>query len=132
MNQPSANSSPDALMTRDGASFAGLHVTVDLFEAIELDNINFIETVMRECVVECGATLLHIHLDHFTPNDGVTGVAVLAESHISVHTWPERGFAAFDLFMCGEAQPEKAIDILEARFCAKRTAVNVFRRGLNL
>jgi S-adenosylmethionine decarboxylase len=132
VNPPSTKVSPDALMTRDGASFAGLHVTVDLYEAIELDNISFIEKVMRECVVECGATLLHIHLNHFTPNDGVTGVAVLAESHISVHTWPERSFAAFDLFMCGDAQPEKAIAILEARFSAKRTTVNVFRRGLDL
>ena len=132
MSQRSAKLHPDALMTRDGTSFAGLHVTVDLYGAIELDNISLIEKVMRECVVECGATLLHIHLKHFTPNEGVTGVAVLAESHISVHTWPERGFAAFDLFMCGDAQPEKAIAILEARFCAKRAAVNVFRRGLDL
>ncbi|MFT6841063.1 MAG: S-adenosylmethionine decarboxylase [Candidatus Azotimanducaceae bacterium] len=132
MHQPSTKLSPDALMTRDGASFAGLHVTVDLYGAVELDNIGLIEKVMRECVVECGATLLHIHLNHFTPNDGVTGVAVLAESHISVHTWPEKGFAAFDLFMCGDAQPEKAIGILEARFCAKRIDVNVLRRGLGL
>ena len=57
-------------------------------------------TVRRECIRAAGATLLHIHLHHFTPNNGVSGVAVLAESHISVHTWPESGFAAFDVFMC--------------------------------
>lgn len=132
MNDQLTRSSPDALMIRDGTSFAGLHVTVDLYEATGLDDIGFIEKVMRECITECGATLLHIHLNHFTPNDGVTGVAVLAESHISVHTWPERGFAAFDIFMCGDSQPEKAIAILEARFCAKKTAVNVLQRGIDL
>jgi len=84
---------------------------------------------MREAVVECGATLLHIHLHHFTPNGGISGVAVLAESHISVHTWPERNFAAFDVFMCGDAQPEKAIAVLEAAFTPDRCDVKDFMRG---
>jgi len=61
------------------------------------------EATLREAVLQAGATLLHIHLHHFTPNGGISGVAVLAESHISVHTWPERNFAAFDVFMCGDA-----------------------------
>jgi S-adenosylmethionine decarboxylase len=63
-----------------------------------LDDIDLIETTLRRCVDAAGATLLHIHLHHFQPN-GVSGVAVLAVSHISIHTWPEVGYAALDLFM---------------------------------
>ncbi len=119
----------DGLMQRGDSVFAGMHITVDLYDAENLDNIDFIESVMRECVELCGATLLHIHLHHFTPNDGVTGVAVLEESHISVHTWPERSFAAFDIFMCGESKPEEAVELLKQRFNAKSQKVNILCRG---
>jgi S-adenosylmethionine decarboxylase len=74
--------------------------------------------------------LLHIHLHKFSPNGGVSGVAVLSESHISVHTWPERGFAAFDVFMCGAAQPQKAIGVLEGAFKPKRVVVGEYKRGI--
>ena len=121
-----------SLMARNGESFAGLHVTVDLYGAKNLDSIQSIDGVMRECIEACGATLLHIHLHHFTPNNGVTGVAVLAESHISVHTWPERNFAAFDIFMCGDSKPEKAIRILEERLLADKVDFNVLKRGISL
>ena len=57
------------------------------------------------------ATLLHIHLHHFQPN-GVSGVAVLAESHISIHTWPDAHYAALDVFMCGSADPDACIPVL--------------------
>ncbi|MBU2098442.1 MAG: adenosylmethionine decarboxylase, partial [Gammaproteobacteria bacterium] len=92
--------------------------------------LDLMEAKFRECVEKCGATLLHIHLHHFTPNGGISGVAVLAESHISVHTWPERGYAAFDIFMCGDAQPEKAIPILKGAFKPERVIVGEQLRGL--
>jgi S-adenosylmethionine decarboxylase len=123
---------PDALMQRGDKQFAGLHLTVDLYNASRLDEVAYIESVMLECIQACDATLLHIHLHHFTPNNGVTGVAVLAESHISVHTWPEREFAAFDLFMCGTAQPERAIEILSKRFNAGSQQVDMLQRGEQL
>ncbi len=78
---------------------------------------------------EAGATLLHIHLHHFTPNGGVSGVAVLAESHISIHTWPERDYAALDVFMCGDSQPEKAIPVLERAFEPDTVEVGEHLRG---
>jgi len=120
---------PDALMTRGGETFAGLHVLIDLYDARRLDDTAYMESVMRECVEVCGATLLHIHLHHFTPNDGVSGVAVLAESHISVHTWPERNFASFDVFMCGQSVPEEAAEILKQRFSANAADISFVRRG---
>ena len=73
--------------------------------AERLDDIEHIEATLRRCVEAARATLLHIHLHHFQPN-GVSGVAVLAESHISIHTWPEAGYAALDVFMCGSADPD--------------------------
>jgi S-adenosylmethionine decarboxylase len=74
------------------------------------------------------ATLLHIHVHHFQPN-GVSGVAVLAESHISIHTWPDAGYAALDVFMCGKATPDACIPVLREAFKAQRVDVNEILRG---
>ena len=120
----------DHFITRDGVTFAGSHLIIDLWEANGLDDKARIEQAMRDAVKAAGATLLHIHLHTFTPNGGVSGVAVLAESHISVHTWPERGYAAFDVFMCGNAEPKKALKVLEQAFAPKRTVVGVHERGV--
>ncbi len=120
----------DLFMKKDGVQFAGTHILLDCWGASNLDNIDLIENALREAVDICGATLLHIHLHHFTPNAGVSGVAVLAESHISIHTWPERGYAALDIFMCGDTHPEKAIPVLEKAFDAKEITVNTLQRGI--
>lgn len=120
----------DHFITRDGFTFAGSHLIIDLWEAEGLDDKVRIEKAMRDAVDAAGATLLHIHLHTFTPNGGISGVAVLAESHISVHTWPERGYAAFDVFMCGDAEPKKALKVLEQAFVPKRTIVGIHKRGV--
>jgi len=120
----------DHFIIRDGKEFAGTHIIVDLWEASRLDDLAHMEAAMREAVDVCGATLLHIHLHHFTPSGGISGVAVLAESHISVHTWPERDFAAFDVFMCGDAQPENAIAVLQRYFEPERSNVSQYHRGV--
>ncbi|MEO1420908.1 MAG: S-adenosylmethionine decarboxylase, partial [Pseudomonadota bacterium] len=78
----------DHFIVRDGVEYAGAHVIIDLWGAENLDDLALMETAFRDVIETCGATLLHIHLHHFTPNYGISGVAVLAESHISVHTWP--------------------------------------------
>ncbi len=114
---------------REGVSFAGTHLIVDLWGASRLDDIDFIEETMRACVDAAGATLLHIHLHHFTPNQGVSGVAVLAESHISIHSWPEYGYAAMDIFMCGDAKPQRAVDVLREAFQPERVDVGEHLRG---
>ncbi len=119
----------DHFVQRDGLEFAGTHLIVDLFEARTLDDLAYMETTLRDAVAVADATLLHIHLHHFTPNGGISGVAVLAESHISVHTWPERAYAAFDVFMCGGAQPQKTIAVLEAAFAPARLEVTEHLRG---
>ncbi len=119
---------PDHFATRNGVRCAGVHLIVDLHGAKRLDDIEHIEATLRRCVEAARATLLHIHLHHFQPS-GVSGVAVLAESHISIHTWPEAGYAALDVFMCGSADPDMCIPVLREAFSAKRVGVNEILRG---
>jgi len=108
---------------------AGAHLIVDLYGADRLDDLDHIEATLRRCVMAAGATLLHIHLHHFEPNGGVSGVAVLAESHISIHSWPEANYAAIDIFMCGNANPDACVPVLREAFVAKRVAVSELLRG---
>jgi len=118
----------DHFAIRDGVRCAGVHLIVDLHGAKRLDDIDHIEATLRCCVEAAKATLLHIHLHHFQPS-GVSGVAVLAESHISIHTWPEAGYAALDVFMCGSANPDACIPVLREAFSASRVGVNEILRG---
>jgi S-adenosylmethionine decarboxylase len=122
----------DFFIERDGERFAGTHLIVDLWGAEGINDLAYVEDTLRACVVAAKATLLHIHLHHFTPNDGISGVAVLAESHISIHSWPESGYAALDIFMCGEAEPHRAIEVLRERFSPSAVAVEEHRRGRGL
>ena len=119
----------DYFVERDGMKFAGMHLLVDLWGAARLDDPQHIDAALREAALIAGATILHSHFHHFTPNGGVSGVVVLAESHISIHTWPERDFAAVDIFMCGACDPHKAIPVLKAAFSPARIDVNEQRRG---
>jgi len=119
----------DHFVMRNGVRCAGAHLIVDLYEADRLDDIDHIEDALRRCVAAAGATLLHMHLHHFEPNGGVSGVAVLAESHISIHSWPEANYAAVDIFMCGTANPDACIPVLREAFAARRVAVSELLRG---
>ena len=119
----------DHFTRKDGQIFAGTHLIIDLWGAEGLDCLERMEAAMRACIDECNATLLHIYLHHFTPNGGISGVAVLAESHISVHTWPEKDYAAFDVFMCGSSDPYGAVEVLGRYFHPSRSEVVEERRG---
>ena len=120
----------DHFVVRNGVRCAGVHLIVDLYEAERLDDVDHIEAALRRAVAAASATLLHIHLHHFEPNGGVSGVAVLAESHISIHTWPERDFAAIDIFMCGACDPYRSVPVIEAAFRPRSMELNEQRRGL--
>ncbi len=121
----------DHFIRRDGAVYAGTHLIIEVENGHGLDDEARIETAFRDCVTACGATLLHIHTHKFSPQ-GVSGVAVLAESHISVHTWPEIGYGAFDVFMCGDADPWQAIGVLKRAFGTETVRVKELRRGEGL
>ena len=118
----------DHFAMRHGVRCAGVHLIIDLHGAQGLNDIDLIERTLRRCVDAARATLLHIHLHHFQPT-GVSGVAVLAESHISIHTWPDAGYAALDVFMCGNADPDACVPVLREAFQAERVEVNEILRG---
>ncbi|HEY9566969.1 MAG TPA: adenosylmethionine decarboxylase [Thalassobaculum sp.] len=120
----------DHFVKRDGLTFAGTHLIIDLWGAKRLNEIEHIEAALKDCVAAAGATLLHVHLHHFSPNGGVSGVAVLAESHISIHTWPECDYAALDVFMCGDARPHAAIEILKRAFEPTTVNLGEHKRGM--
>jgi S-adenosylmethionine decarboxylase len=125
---PSAEVRKDFFVERNGESYAGSHLIIDVFGASRLDDQAHIERTLTACAEQAGATLLHIHT-HRLPANGVAGVAVLAESHISVHSWPERGFAAFDVFMSGGANPHAILDVIRDAFAAREVVVKEHRRG---
>ena len=121
----------DHFAVRNGVRCAGAHLIIDVYDGKRLDDIDHIEETLRQCVAASGATLLHIHLHRFQPN-GVSGIAVLAESHISIHTWPDAGYAALDVFMCGSASPDACVPVLREAFKANRVAVSELLRGQGL
>jgi S-adenosylmethionine decarboxylase len=120
----------DYFVVRDGQTFAGMHLLVDLWDAHDLGDPAHIDANLKRAALAAGATILHSHFHHFSPNGGVSGVLVLAESHISIHTWPERDFAAIDIFMCGECDPHKSIPVLREAFTPGRVELSEVRRGL--
>lgn len=120
----------DYFVSRDGLNYAGTHLLIDLWNARHLDDPEVVEGALREAVEACGATLLHLHLHHFSPSRGVSGIAVLAESHISIHTWPERNYAAIDIFMCGGCNPYAAVPVLRRRLGTESLQLSEQKRGV--
>jgi S-adenosylmethionine decarboxylase len=122
----------DFFVKKDGLEFAGIHLLIDLSGATRLDDLETVEAALRESAIVSGATILNVDLHHFEPNGGISGVVVLSESHISIHTWPERSFAALDIFMCGDCNPYKAIPVLKKAFAPSAIQLTEHRRGLQL
>ena len=106
MTVPSTPSAPEP--------YDGRHLIADLHGCLaRLDDAPAIETMLRAAATAAGATVIGMHLHHFGPGQGVTGVAILAESHMSIHTWPEHAYAAVDIFMCGRSNHiDAALDVI--------------------
>lgn len=119
----------DYFVEKDGVKFAGMHLLVDLWGAQNLCDPHLIDRALRDAAEAAGATILHSHFHHFSPNGGVSGVVVLAESHISIHTWPERDFAAVDIFMCGACDPYRSLPVLKDAFRPDSVNLTEQRRG---
>ena len=117
---------------RDGLRFAGIHLLLDLWGAKNLTDVDTVEAILREAVAAAGATLLRIDLHSFASSGGVTGIAILAESHMSIHTWPETGYVAIDIFVCGACDAFSAIPVLRRGFEPTNLQVAEHKRGLAL
>jgi S-adenosylmethionine decarboxylase len=107
----------------------GLHLLIDFWDAKHLQDASLIERAMRDAATACGATVLEIKLHSFGENAGITGVAILAESHISIHTWPEINYIALDVFVCGTCDPHQALTVLRSAFKPKKENVSEHHRG---
>lgn len=109
----------------------GRHLLVELFgcDGQILNDIPSIENVMRDAVKASGATEVGCVFHKFTPV-GASGVIVLSESHISIHTWPEQGFAALDFFTCGDCDPHRGLDVLLEGFKGTHYELIYVERGL--
>ncbi len=130
ISETSAPEAKDYFVVRDGVKFAGTHLIIDLWDATNLADPEHIDAVLREAAIATGATILHGHFHHFGPNSGVSGVLVLAESHVSIHTWPERDYAALDIFVCGACNPYLAIPVLKKGFQPGSIQLNEHKRGM--
>ena len=127
---PSKNISADHFIIEKKKMYAGQHLLLD-FWGVEFNNsLITLKKVLKNAIKVSGATLLHIHLHRFGKQQGISGVAVLAESHISVHTWPERDYIAFDIFMCGDTNPDASAKYLLKIFKPKKSILKKIKRGV--
>ena len=127
---PTVENKTDYFVERNGVKFAGMHLILELWQASRLDDPKYIAETLERAAKAASATVLHTHMHHFSPNGGVSGVVVLAESHISIHTWPERNYAALDIFMCGSCDAYLAVPILREAFGAGSVQLSELKRGL--
>jgi len=120
------------LKEQETNKFLGRHVILDIWgtenSEVFLD-ISAASKVLKEIAINAGATVLDERWHHFGEGNGYTGVIILAESHISVHTWPEYGHAAVDIFMCGEPDPRTTVKPIVSYFKANKYSILISQRG---
>lgn len=123
---------PQKIKTPEGLDYLGRHILAEFFECDPniLNNIEMVEKHMTDAAVECGATVVEKCFHMFNPH-GVSGVVVISESHLAIHTWPELGYAAVDLFTCGEnCDPRVAYSYLKKAFSSTSGSFTELKRGI--
>ncbi|MEZ4955492.1 MAG: adenosylmethionine decarboxylase [Saprospiraceae bacterium] len=90
-----------------------------------------IESFLQEAATVMGATIVQSNFHHFSPL-GVSGVVIIMESHLTIHTWPEFGYAAVDIFTCGKMDTQLAVDFLFEKLKAKYKITQLLHRGINI
>ena len=119
-------------VTASKPKYLGQHVLAEFFECDPniLNNSEKIEKLMIDAALECGATIVQKCFHMFSPH-GVSGVVIIAESHLAIHTWPELGYAAVDLFTCGEkCDPKVAYEFLKNKLNSKKAFFTELNRGI--
>jgi S-adenosylmethionine decarboxylase proenzyme len=121
------NVKPDATVVN-----LGRHLLAEFYDCNSniLNNVQMVEDIMTEAAIACGATVVQKDFHHFSPF-GVSGVVVIAESHLAIHTWPEYGYAAVDLFTCGSScDPQVAYEYLKDKLGSGSAFFSQLKRGL--
>ncbi len=110
----------------------GKHLLLELKDCNRevLNDLEFLKGLLLAAARESGATVLGESFHQFSPH-GISGVVIIAESHLFIHTWPEHGYAAVDIFTCGDSvQPGKAVQILISKLGAKNHSILEIQRGI--
>lgn len=111
------------------ASCRGSHLICELSGASRLTDQAHIADILKRAARACGATVLDTRLHPFEENGGVAGVVLLAESHVTIHTWPEHDYAAVDVFMCGDCDPADSLPVLKEAFAPEAMEHRTLERG---
>lgn len=109
--------------------YAGVHIIADFWFPTNIKNTKELKRLLLKAAKESNSTPLEISLHRFSPQ-GLTGVVLVAESHIAIHTWPEIGYMALDIFTCGKnVKPQKALAFLQKELKPKRVFIKELQRG---
>ncbi len=110
----------------------GRHILAEIYGCNSdlLNDKNFIEKTMVDAALKCGAEVREVAFHKFSPQ-GVSGVVIISESHLTIHTWPELGYAAVDVFTCGyNINPWDACNYMTELFKAKNMTAQEIKRGI--
>ncbi len=117
-------------MAKAGLNAIGRHLLVEMKGCSNLNDQDIIREMLKDAVDACNATLIGVEVHKFNPY-GVSGIAIIGESHLSIHTWPEFGYAAIDIFTCGSrVNPYDALPVFKKILKPKEVSVVEIRRGL--
>nr|WP_263324017.1 adenosylmethionine decarboxylase [Neobacillus sp. Marseille-Q6967] len=110
----------------------GKHIIIDGFECDSslLDNITYLEKLCKQAALDAGMEILYSYFHQFEPQ-GVTGVLVLSTSHLSIHTWPEEGYASLDFYTCGKQDLDRQVGFLLKGLSSKKAMVYSVLRGVS-
>jgi len=114
------------------AKSLGRHVLAEIYECDSeiLNDIHQVEKIMVKAALEAGAEIREVAFHKFSPQ-GVSGVVVISESHLAIHTWPELGYAAVDVFTCGDSvDPWVSCNYIKRQFAAQRMEAKEVKRGV--
>lgn len=116
----------------------GKHILLDLFEVSEKTfekiykaNFENFNDFICKIIKTNGATLLNSNVNHFNERGAFTALYLLAESHISIHTWPEHNYIAIDIFTCGDSNTQEIANEIKKYFESKKITEKLFFRGNN-
>jgi len=109
--------------------YAGIHLLAEFWYGKIIEDPKEIKRILIEAVKKANNTPLKVTIHKFQPQ-GITGIVLLAESHVAVHTWPEYNYVAIDIYTCGDkANPKKALEYLKKQFQPEKVEIKVIKRG---
>ena len=115
--------------TRPAPKYAGVHLLAEFWNGKEIEDPSMLDTILRTAAAKSNNKALNVEIHKFLPC-GITGFVILAESHMSIHSWPERNYLAIDIFTCGDhTMPHKALEYLREVYGPQRVEIQEIKRG---